>query len=577
MIIKLEKLTGENKTAKVGKIKISVNQEIKANDIILQIETSKGNTPIKSSVAGKITKILVGEGQDVTIGDDLIAIEVHEAEIRKQEAPEALKASKASTGFSYFNNMLQPNKENIDTDVTIIGAGPGGYVAAIYAAKKGLKTVLIEKEKVGGTCLNVGCIPTKAFVKSSEVFHQVVHSDQFGISCEHARVNMKKIVERKDTIKDQLVNGIDYLLTKNGVKVVKGNGQFVDEKTIFVKQGMNETTIRSKDIIIATGSKIASIPIPGIDQPFVLNSTTALSYKKLPKSITIIGGGVIGMEFACIYANLGVEVSVVEYTNRVVGMVNASISDEIAKLAKAKKINIYTGAKVTKIEQTVNKEALVIFEKDEKENYLVSENVLVAIGREPNIEGLNLEKANIVCNENGKGIAVDDCLKTNVNHIYAIGDVNNKIQLAHVASHQGIIAIDNILGDKKIFDDTAIPNVIFTSPEIAMVGLTTEAAIAKGINIKVSRFPFAANGKALTMGESEGFIEITKDCDTNAIIGAGIIGADASALISSLTLIVQNNISEEQIVETVFAHPTTGEVIHEATLGLGIGALHFHE
>ena len=577
MIIKLEKLTGENKTAKVGKIKISVNQEIKVNDIILQIETSKGNTPIKSSVAGKITKILVGEGQDVTIGDDLIEIEVHEAEMRKQEAPEALKASKASTGFSYFNNMLQPNKENIDTDVTIIGAGPGGYVAAIYAAKKGLKTVLIEKEKVGGTCLNVGCIPTKAFVKSSEVFHQVVHSDQFGISCENARVNMEKIVERKDAIKDQLVNGIDYLLTKNGVKVVKGNGQFVDEKTIFVKQGMNETTIRSKDIIIATGSKIASIPIPGIDQPFVLNSTTALSYKKLPKSITIIGGGVIGMEFACIYANLGVEVSVVEYTNHVVGMVNASISDEIAKLAKAKKINIYTGAKVTKIEQTVNKEALVMFEKDEKENYLVSENVLVAIGREPNIEGLNLEKANIVCNENGKGIAVDGCLKTNVNHIYAIGDVNNKIQLAHVASHQGIIAIDNILGEKKIFDDTAIPNVIFTSPEIAMVGLTTEAAIAKGINIKVSRFPFAANGKALTMGESEGFIEITKDCDTNAIIGAGIIGADASALISSLTLIVQNNISEEQIVETVFAHPTTGEVIHEATLGLGIGALHFHE
>lgn len=571
MIIKLEKLTGENKRGKVGKIQVAINDELAVNDIIMQIETKKGNTPVKSTVAGKVMSILVEEGQEVAIGDALIEIEGELSQDRKQNE------AKQQGGFSYFNNMMQVKKETIKADLTIIGAGPGGYVAAIYAAKKGLKTVLIEKEKVGGTCLNVGCIPTKAFVKSSEVYHQILNSEDYGVSCENPCVNMEKIVQRKDQVKDQLVKGIDYLLAQNNVTVIKGEGKFINDKTIKVKAGLCETTLESDNIIIATGSKISSVPIPGIDRSFVLNSTSALSYKKLPKSMTIIGGGVIGMEFAFIYANLGVKVSVVEYANRVVGMVNESISKEITQIAKEKGITIYTDSKVTKIEETIHKEALVIFEKDGKENYVTSENVLVAIGRQPNIEGLDLDKTDVVCYENGRGIIVDDYLRTNVEHIYAIGDVNNKIQLAHVASHQGMIAVDNILGEKKAFDGSCVPNVIFTTPEIAMVGLTTEAAKEKGITTKVSRFPFAANGKALTMGEGEGFIEIIKDEEANKIIGAGIIGVDASALISTLTMIIQNNISEEQIIETIFAHPTTGEVIHEAALGLGIGALHYHE
>lgn len=573
MIIKLEKLTGENRKGKVGKIKVSVDQEIAVNDMIMQIETQKGNTPVKSIAAGKVLKVLVEEGQEVSIGDHLIEVAAVGADEANSNAIEA----EPKGAFSYFSTMIKDKKENIEADVTIVGAGPGGYVAAIYAAKKGLKTVLVEKEKVGGTCLNVGCIPTKAFVKSSEVCHQVLNSELFGISCENSCVHMEKIVERKNKVKNQLVNGIDYLLTQNGVKVIKGMGKFLDNENIYVKQGMTETTIHSKNIIIATGSKISTIPIPGIDQPFVLNSTTALDYKKLPKSITIIGGGVIGMEFAFIYANLGVEVNVVEYANRVLGMVNTSISEEITRQAEAKGIKIYTDSKVTHIEKTTNQQGLVVFEHEGQQNYVVSENVLVAIGREPNLEGLDIEKADIQCNQNGKGIEVDAYLRTNVEHIYAIGDVNNKIQLAHVASHQGMLAVDNILGAQKVFEDKAIPNVIFTSPEIAMVGLTTEMAEAKGIQTKVSRFPFAANGKALTMGEGQGFIEIIKDTDKDEIIGAGIIGIDASVLISALTLIIQNNIPEEQIIETVFAHPTTGEVIHEAVLGLGIGALHFHE
>ena len=309
----------------------------------------------------------------------------------------------------------------------------------------------------------------------------------------------------------------------------------------------------------------------------MLNSKSALDNKNLPKSITIIGGGVIGMEFAFIYSNFGVKVNVVEYMDRLLTMVDDDISEEIKNIAKLNGINIYTSSKVTKIEESENGDAIVFFENEGKEKYLISENVLVAIGREPNMDGLNIEKTSIELNERGKGIKVDNTLKTNVPGIYAVGDVNNKMQLAHVASHQGIIAVDNILSEDKEMKYDCVPNVIFTAPEIASVGLTERECIEKKINIKVSKFPFSANGKALTMGESRGFIKIIKDIDNNKIVGASLIGADASSLISTLTVIIKNNIKDKDITDTIFAHPTTGEVIHEAALGLSIGALHYHE
>lgn len=564
MEIKLETISGHSKTSKIGKINVQVGDEVKTNEILLQLETNKGNSPFKAKGDFKIEEIKVSEGEEVKVGDILFIVS---GESKINNKPKV----------DYFGNMIKGKKEDIKADLLVIGGGPGGYVAAIYAAKKGLNTVLVEREKLGGTCLNVGCIPTKALVKSSEVYKEALLGEEFGFEIENIKVNMNKVIDRKDKIRENLVSGIDYLLGKNNVRVIKGDASFLDDKIIVAKRGKDEYKIEAKNIIVATGSKISKINIKGIDLPFVLNSKSALDNKNLPKSITIIGGGVIGMEFAFIYSNFGVKVNVVEYMDRLLTMVDDDISEEIKNIAKLNGINIYTSSKVTKIEESENGDAIVFFENEGKEKYLISENVLVAIGREPNMDGLNIEKTGIELNERGKGIKVDNTLKTNVPGIYAIGDVNNKMQLAHVASHQGIIAVDNILSEDKEMQYDCVPNVIFTAPEIASVGLTERECIEKKINIKVSKFPFSANGKALTMGESRGFIKIIKDTYNNKIVGASIIGADASSLISTLTVIIKNNIKDNDIADTIFAHPTTGEVIHEAALGLSIGALHYHE
>lgn len=567
MEITLKNINGNS--AKVGKINVSIGDIVKKNQILLQIETNKGNTPFKSTSSFKIKEIKVSEGQEVKKEDILFIVDELE-QVKENKKDNSVKVD-------YFENLIKGKKENINTDVLIIGGGPGGYVSAIYAAKNGMNVVLVEKDNLGGTCLNVGCIPTKAFVKSSEIYNESILGEEFGFEIKEIKLQMEKVVERKNNIKNNLKTGIEYLLNKNNVKVIKGNAEFINNKTVIVKKGKDEYKIDAENIIIATGSNISKINIKGIELPFVLNSTSALDNKKLPKSITIIGGGVIGMEFAFIYSNFGVKVNVVEYMDRLLTMVDNDVSCEIKEIAKEKGINIYTSSKVNKIEKSENGEAIVFFENEGKDKYLVSENVLVAIGREPNIKNLGIENTDIKLNENGKGISVDNKLKTNVDNIYAIGDVTNKIQLAHVASHQGIVAIDNILGKNKEISYDYVPNVIFTSPEIATVGLTERQCNEKNINIKISKFPFSANGKALTMGETRGFIKLIKDIDKNKIVGASVIGVDASTLISSLTLIIKNNISEDEIIETIFAHPTTSEVIHEAALGLSIGAIHYHE
>lgn len=564
MEIKLEQLSGHNTKSKIGKINVSVGEEVQIGQQLLQLESKKGNTPFKSKYTGTIDEIMVSEGQEIGIGHVLFKMTTN-------------KNEPAEPKLDYFAGLLHGKKEQVKADLLVIGAGPGGYVAAIYAAKHGLKTVIVEKQKLGGTCLNVGCIPTKALIRSSEVFHNFKNAGDFGISADNIQMEMAKVIEQKDKIKDTLVSGIDYLLEKNGVRVIKGSASFIDSKQVQVKNGKDEYTIEATHTLIATGSKIAEIKLPGIEHDFVWNSTLALQQKENVKSITIIGGGVIGMEFAFIYSNFGIPVNVIEYCDRLLTMVDEDVSEEIRKIAVERGIGVHTGARVTRIEKDQNGNAVIVFEKNGTEMFMTSEKVLVAIGREPNLEGLDIDKAGVALNENGKGIAVNEYLQTSVNHIYAIGDVTNRIQLAHVASHEGTAAIDHILGISSTLNYDTVPNVIFTSPEIASVGLTEEQALHQKMQIKISKFPFQANGKALTMREEKGFIKLIKNIDNGKIVGASIIGPEASALISTLTVIINNGISEEEIVHTIFAHPTTGEAIHEAALGLSIGALHYHE
>ncbi|CUX27911.1 Dihydrolipoyl dehydrogenase [Clostridium sp. C105KSO15] len=559
MFIKMSIIPG-GKMGKVGKINVKAGDKVTAGDILAQVETAKGNRQIKATSDGLVCKILCEEGMEIASNADMFEI----------SEDSAVKEA----GISDCDCTSQATAKETTADLLIIGAGPGGYVAAIYAAKSGLKVTLVEQSALGGTCLNVGCIPTKALVKSAEVCHNVMNASVFGIETSSpVTVNMKQVIDRKDKIKERLVSGIDFLMKKNEINVISGQASFMDKNTVTVK-GEENYIIKAKNIIVATGSKISNIAIPGIDLPFVLNSTKALSDQDLPKSITIIGGGVIGMEFAFIYKNFGVDVHVIEFMDRLLTMVDSDISKEIQDIAEENSIHIHTGSKVKKIQSSVDGMAVITYENNGVEHLVVSEKVLVAIGREPNLEGLSIEKSGILLNSNGKGIQADHSMRTSVDNIYAIGDVTNIIQLAHVASHQGIVAVENILGKHKEMNYSAVPNVIFTSPEIASVGIGEDEAKSKDIDIEVSKFSFAGNGKALTMNEPRGFLKLIKNIKTGKIIGGSVIGADASSLISSLTLAIANGFTEKEITETIFPHPTTSETIHEAALDFGIGALH---
>ncbi|OQY41532.1 MAG: dihydrolipoyl dehydrogenase [Fusobacteriia bacterium 4572_74] len=565
MEIKLEKLSGESKSGSVGKINVKIGDEIKVGDLLVQVETKKGNVSTKSNASGIIKEISIDEGDTINIGDVLFKIDG----LKNEECTE--KAG----GFNYFNNLMKPQVKEIEADITIIGAGPGGYVAAIYAAKQGKKVVIIEKESVGGTCLNHGCIPTKAIVRSSEIYRNMKKADSFGLFAENISVDMKKVIERKDTIKNQLKGGIEYLLEKHNVEKINGNGEIVDGNTVFVKTNRTETTINTKDIIIATGSETSIVPIKGIESKNVLTSKEALNMTSLPKKLVIVGGGVIGMEFAFIYQSFGVEVFVVEYADEILVSLDEDVCEEISKIAKEDGIKLYTGSKVESIDDTEDGESIVSFVKDGKSKYISCDKVLVAVGRQPYFEGLGIEKLGIEMNEKKKGIKINEKMQTNIPNVYAIGDVTNVWQLAHVASHQGIVAVENILGENKTIDYSAVPSAIFTEPEIAVVGITEKIAREKGIEVEIGKFPMSANGKALTLGEPKGFVKIIKDKSTGKIIGSTIIGAHATDLLSSVTLCINNGLTTKQITETIFAHPTTAESIHEAALSVEGGAIHF--
>jgi len=364
------------KKGKAGKMNVKVGDKVQAADVLVQVETGKGNRPIKAPESGTITKILCEEGGEISSGQVLFELAsdgVKETTPQGADMPEEGK------------------RTELKTELLIIGAGPGGYVAAIYAAKKGLKVTLVEKEELGGTCLNVGCIPTKALVKSSEICRNVREASVFGIVTDGApRVDMAKVVRRKDEVRDRLVSGIDCLLSSSGVQVLHGKAAFLSSQSIVV-EGEKNYVISARDIIIATGSKISSTKIPGIDLPVVMNSTQALSCTDLPKAVTIVGGGVIGMEFAFIYHNLGVQVTVVEFLDRLLAMLDSDVSESILNYACQAGISVHTSSKVLKIQQSEGKQAIVTYEDGTGEHIVVSDKVLVAIGREPNMDGLNME------------------------------------------------------------------------------------------------------------------------------------------------------------------------------------------
>ncbi len=446
-------------------------------------------------------------------------------------------------------------------DIVIVGGGPGGYVAAIKAGQLGYKVAVIERENVGGVCLNWGCIPTKTLLKSAKVFEQFKHAKDYGIDVkpDAFSANFPDMIKRKDSVVRRLTGGVAALLKKNGATLIKGFGEVVD--ATHVKVG--DEVLDTKFIILATGASVIMPPIPGLqegfDAGFILTSKEILDLKTLPTSLVIVGGGVIGLEFATIFSSLGTKVTVIEKQPTILSSVDEEIRGLFFKKITKDGVQIITNASVTSFGQ-----GTVSYDLDGNKTEIKVDKVLMAVGMKPNTKSfaslnLTMEKA---------GVQVNEHMQTSTQNVYAIGDVTGKFMLAHVASHAGLVAIDHIHGGHATMDYRSIPSGIYTFPEIAMVGLTEQDAKAQGIDYKVSTFPVMANGKAMGENEKDGLVKIIVSKPYNEIIGVHIMASAATEMITEATLAINLEATAEELVHTIHPHPTLAEMIMEAAHGI---------
>ena len=455
--------------------------------------------------------------------------------------------------------------------IAIIGGGPGGYVAAICGAQLGVQVTLIEKDTLGGTCLNRGCIPTKSLLQSAGIFKQIEAADTFGITVGKIALDFSKVCKRKQQVVQQLLNGVNFLIKKNRINVIKGTGTIIEPGRVKVA-GNENMIIETDQIIIATGSKPISIPIKGANQKGVINSDGALAMERLPESMIIIGGGVIGLEFAQIFHRFKTRVTVIEMAPQVLPSEDAEIARMLEKMLRKEGIDIYTGAEVKRIETDKQGYKAVFFNVGDKEKKLASGKVLIAAGRRPCIENIGLKKLGVSL-KNGS-IIVNKRMETDIKNIYAIGDVTGDPMLAHKAMAEGRCAVQNAIGIDSEIDYKTVPRCIYTSPEIASVGLTEKAALEKYGDIKIGKFPFRGNGKALIMDKTEGMVKFIIESKYDEVLGAEIIGPCATEMIAEAVLGMRLEATINDFASAVHAHPTLSEAIMEAALGADGKSLH---
>ncbi|WP_424768897.1 dihydrolipoyl dehydrogenase [Paenibacillus sp. sgz302251] len=451
---------------------------------------------------------------------------------------------------------------SLDIDTLVIGAGPGGYVAAIRAAQLGQNVLIVDKEYVGGVCLNVGCIPSKALISASHQYESISHASAFGIEVGEAKVDFSKVQEFKNGIVKKLTGGVASLLKANKVQYFQGEVMFINENEARVFNDQEAPRYRFKNCIIATGSRpieLKAFPYGGR----IVSSTGALSLPEIPKSLVVIGGGYIGIELGQMYSKFGTKVTVIEGSDAILPGFDKDMSSIVAKKLKSTNVDIVTGAQAKSAEQT-DKDVTVTYTVGDKEEKVTADYLLVTVGRRPNTDGeLGLDLINVKMSDRGL-VEVDEQCRTNIPHIYAIGDIIAGPALAHKAMYEGRVAAEAISGQSSVIDYKCVPAVCFSDPECASVGFSEKEAKDKGHNVKIGKFPFAINGRAMSLNANEGFVKLVSDADSGLVLGAQIIGLEASNMIAELALAIEMGATLEDIALTIHAHPTLGEIVLDA-------------
>jgi dihydrolipoamide dehydrogenase len=533
---------------------------------LFEMETDKLTITMDAPATGTLLKIVRGEGEVVPIteligvigdpGEDISAI-LAEAEAAAPAAAPAQEAAPAAPAQAAPAPAAPaPTAGGYEFDAVVIGAGPGGYVSAIRCAQLGLKTAIVESREAGGTCLNRGCIPTKALLHSSEIYDTIANeAAQAGVHADNLSVDYKEVYARKEAVVQRMRGGVEMLLKGRKVTFLNGKAVLTGAHSLSV-DGEEHTADK---IILATGAEPIQIPIPGIDTEGVMNSDGVLSSDELPEEVVIIGGGVIGIEFATLYSSFGKKVVVVEALPRILNTMDEDVSAAMSDVLKAKGVEIHTGAKVTEIKEG----PVVVYEEDGKTGEAAGELVVVAIGRRPMTKDIGLETAGVKVNDKGF-VEVNDQLQTSVPNIYAIGDITGKIQLAHVASTQGLVAASNAAGKTKKMEYDIVPSVIYSNPEVAAVGITEAEAKAKGLSVKTGTFATVGNGRSVILNSTSGFAKVVSEANTGEILGATIMAPHASDMIAEVAAAMKAEATIEEIADTIHPHPTVSEIVMEA-------------
>lgn len=549
---------GDFSDVEIIEVHVSAGDDIAAEDILITLESDKASMEVPASDGGKVTEVKVAVGDKVSQGSVICLVEGE----AKAEAPKAETAAPAAseTAAPAPTAASPSGKADKHAEILVLGAGPGGYTAAFRAADLGKKVVLVERwDTLGGVCLNVGCIPSKALLHAAKVIAESKEMSEHGVTFSKPKIDIDKLRSWKDGVVKKLVGGLSGMAKQRKVEVVHGYGRFISSNEVAVEKDGKTTIVSFDQAVIAAGSEPIELPFIPHDDPRVIDSTGALEMDGVPKRLLVLGGGIIGLEMACVYHELGSKITVVELLDQLMPGADKDIVNPYAKRVKGMYENIFLKTKVTAIEAT-KKGLVVTFEGGDAPATDTFDKVLVAVGRKPNGRMIDADKAGVSVDDRGF-IAVDKQMRTNVPHIFAIGDIVGQPMLAHKGVHEGKTAAEVAAGQKSAFDAKVIPSVAYTDPEVAWVGLTENEAKAKGIKYGKGVFPWAASGRALSINRTEGMTKLLFDEETDRALGAGIVGPNAGDLVAEVALAIEMGADAQDIGLTIHPHPTLSESV----------------